>query len=113
MVLRPNVYITHITISVIVTSWSGEYYTFVVETYLKNYDSIFTTHFRLRRNDTFLDRKTITKWAIIFSGTGSVLKIKQTSRPRCIHTHHNIQIVKNSVIESTFTFQEYYDSKNV
>jgi hypothetical protein len=67
---------TCLTISIAVMAWSGEHRAYIVETYLKNAESVIATqrlvqtHFRLGRNATFPNRKTILLWVTNFRATG-------------------------------------------
>jgi hypothetical protein len=68
-------------------AWSGEHRAYVVETDLKNAESVIATqrlvrtHFSLGRNATVPDRKTILLWVANFRATGSALEKKPPGTP--------------------------------
>jgi hypothetical protein len=67
-------------------AWSGEHRAYVVETYFKNAESLIATQrlvrtpFKLGRNATVPDRKTILLLVANFRATGSALKKKPHGR---------------------------------
>ena len=87
---------------VVTMAWSGEHRGFVIETYLKNNDSVIATqrilrrHFRLGRNAKVPDRKTILLWVNNLRRTGSNLKTKPSGRPRSIRKPQNIEAVRHN-----------------
>jgi hypothetical protein len=84
----------------------GELRAYVVETCLKNAESVIATqqlvrrHFRLRRNATVPDRKTILLWVANFRATGSALKKKPPGRPRSVRSSQKVQAVRQTVTQS-------------
>jgi hypothetical protein len=97
---------TCLTVSVAVMAWSGEHRAYIVETYLKNAESVIATqwlvwtHFRLGRNATVPDRKTILLWVANFRATGSALKKKLPRRPRTVRSPQNVQAVRQAITQS-------------
>jgi transposase len=97
---------TCLTILVVVMAWSGEHRAYVVETYLKNAESVIAAqwlvrkHFRLGRNATVPDRKTILVWVANFRATGSALKKKSPGRPCSVRSPQNIQAVRQAIMQS-------------
>jgi hypothetical protein len=87
-------------------AWSGEHRAYVVETYLKNSESVITTqrsvrtHFRLGWNATVPNRKTILLWVANFRATGSALKKKLPGRPHSVRSPQNIQTVTQAIKQS-------------
>ena len=87
-------------------SWSGEQGGFVVETFIKNNESVIATqrafrrHFRLGRCAPVPDRKTILLWVSNMRATGSTLKRKPPGPPRSRRTPENVQTLSSSIAQS-------------
>ena len=68
-------------------NWTDEHRAFVIETFMKNNESVITTqrtlrtHFALGRHAPVPDRKTILLWVSNFRATDSALKRQSTGRP--------------------------------
>ena len=85
---------------------AGEHRAFIVETYLKNSESVtavqrsFRSHFGLKRDDSIPTRSTILLWVANFRATGSTLKRKSIGRPRTARTLANVDAVNASIQQS-------------
>ena len=85
--------------------WSNEQRAFAVETYFSQSHSIvavqraFRTRYQIPPRDQVPDRKSILLWVENFRGTGSVSK-KRRGRPRTSRTPENIEVVRQSVLQS-------------
>ncbi|PNF27731.1 hypothetical protein B7P43_G12796 [Cryptotermes secundus] len=86
--------------------WSGAQHVFVVETFLKNRESViatqraFRTHFELRRRNRIPTQNTILRWAASFHATSSTLKKKSPGWPGSAHMPANVEAVRQSVVQS-------------
>ncbi|GFW63634.1 DUF4817 domain-containing protein [Trichonephila clavipes] len=90
----------YVRFAVVAMAWHGEYCTFVLEEYIHNGGSVFTTRrvfrvrFQLDRHDSVPDRKTIPVWVANFRATGSALKKKLPCRPRTVTPPQNVARVR-------------------
>ena len=86
--------------------WSVEHWAFVVETYLKNNDSvivaqrIFRRHLNIHRNDSVPSRNTVLLWVRNFRETVSAAKRKPPGRQPSIRTPEHIERVRQAFVRS-------------
>lgn len=105
-ILAKSVGTSRPVISVVVMNWTDDHRAFVIETLIKNNESVITTqrtfrtHFALGRHAPVPDRKIILSWVSNFRATGSALLRKSTARSRSIQTPENISDVRDAVERS-------------
>ena len=87
-------------------SWSSEHRDFVIEAFFKNNDSVtatqraFQTRFGLNATDAVSDRKTILRWVLNVTASGSALPRKPSGCPRNVRIPENVQRARPSMEQS-------------
>ena len=86
--------------------WTGEHRAYLAETYFKNggyvVDALrkFRSHFKIHRNVSVPNRRTVYRWVDEFRKSGSTRKPQRQERAKKVRSPENAEKVKKSIQQS-------------